>query len=249
VYLILRSKYWGQIVASVAVGTKARSEINSYLQRAQKQAKAYRAAREALLILDPEGKWKETYLELKDSDIRGPYAQDGIGDLLAHKGKNDRPRHFGGGHVETSWIWLIKAKNDDQVDHMRVQWSNLTAYADQFDEELIHVPEEMRRVLKTFQREAKEWIGRAEARSLPDRPLVAAGLRAYAHRQANYWEDRTRKFAARWLVLLKDHPDLDQAWTTSYLPMLDMTKISGRKVKIAKIIDVSIELYSMIQCL
>jgi hypothetical protein len=238
VYSVFKSKYKGVISESVAVGTRVRSEINSYWERTQRRLQLYMTARLALLILDPSGDWSSTYKELKDSDLRGPLALDGIRDLPAHTGEHDRYRQLNGGRMETSWIWLVKAKNDDQLEHMQVHWSILTAYADRFEEELYHVPEEMRRTLETFTLQARIWTDAANARHLSNQPILSAGLAAYAHRQANYYHARIRRFAARWVVLLKSYPQIEQDWTKLYEPMLDMTQITGQKVKVARIREV-----------
>jgi hypothetical protein len=86
VYLVFKSKYKGVISESVAVGTRVRTEINSYWEQTQKRSRLYRTARSALLLLDPSGDWLSTYQELNDTDLRGPLALDGVHDLPAHTG-------------------------------------------------------------------------------------------------------------------------------------------------------------------
>lgn len=246
IYYILRSRYKTIFVGSVSLATRARTEIEGWLQKAKKSAAAYRVVRVALLALDLDGEWTTVYLELNDSDLRGPGQGDDmdVHDIQVSKKKSkkvDRSK-MGFGHRTTSWIWQVQVRGDDAEEYMRVQWSTLSAYAERFDEELWMVPEEMRRVLTDFECEIQEWLVAATARPLPEEPLLAAALEAYAYRQISYYEGRIARFAARWIPLLREHQeflqdreDVDLLWTEKYIPLIDMSQITGRVVKRAKI--------------
>jgi hypothetical protein len=227
VYSVFKSKYKGVISESVAVGTQVCTMINLYWEWTQKRLQLYQAAQLALLMLDPSGNWANTYKVLKDSDLRGLLAQDGICNPLANTGEHDCYCHLNSGHTETSWIWLVQAKNNNQLEHMQAHWLILTAYADCFEEELYHVPEEMCQTLETFTLQARMWTDAASVQDNFDWLLLSASLAAYAHRQANYYHDCIWQFATRWAVLLKTYPQIEQDWTKLYDPMLDMMQIIG----------------------
>jgi hypothetical protein len=72
--------------------TRIRALYNRFNLRTQRHAECYRAARRALLILDPDGSWQSHLKDLKDGDIRGP-------------GKENN--ESGNGRFELSWIWMV----------------------------------------------------------------------------------------------------------------------------------------------
>ena len=73
--------------------TRSRTVLNSVESRIVKFVKRYRIAYRALLQLDPSGDWQEVFLELKDSDNRGP-------------GKENDEEGTGDSSYFRSWIWL-----------------------------------------------------------------------------------------------------------------------------------------------
>ena len=72
--------------------TRMRALYNRFTLRKRRYAECYRAARSALLLLDPNGDWQLRLRDLHDNDIRGP-------------GKDDSG--LGNGRYEPSWIWLV----------------------------------------------------------------------------------------------------------------------------------------------
>ena len=85
--------------------------INLKIERATQR---YCTACEALVILDPEGLWKDHLRVLRNKDIRGP-----------GKDSNDTTTN---GQFEPSWIWLVQTSQnqatqteEDFDDSMRVE--------------------------------------------------------------------------------------------------------------------------------
>ena len=72
--------------------TRSRAVLASVEDRIIKYVERYRIAYQALLRLDPAGNWRKTFLELKDSDNRGP-------------GKEREEERAGDGKYFRSWIW------------------------------------------------------------------------------------------------------------------------------------------------
>ncbi len=79
---------------TAGTGQKANTRMRSLEARyeaiIQRTAARYRAARKALLSLDPTGDWKNRFLVLDNKDVRPVGKQQGQSE----------------GHRELSWIWL-----------------------------------------------------------------------------------------------------------------------------------------------
>lgn len=117
--------------------TKARAALQTLQDRVEKSVRRYRAARTALLQLDPGGKWESIYLPLNDSDNRGP-------------GKEPEEVVASDGTYTQSWIWRsgTTAVSQDEVNEdMRVEWAQCRARAVRWEEEVTLLQEEMRRVV------------------------------------------------------------------------------------------------------
>lgn len=85
--------------------TRTQNAIQAISLRITRASDRYRAARSALLVLEPEGEWKARLQELKAGDLRNP-AGDDPDDLEDNSREGRRKRVLGEGHKETSWIWL-----------------------------------------------------------------------------------------------------------------------------------------------
>ena len=75
--------------------TRAKGTFERYKARISRFAVVYRHARRALIVLDPKGEitqWTPRFLELKETDIRGP-------------GREEDERSEG--RIKPSWIWNI----------------------------------------------------------------------------------------------------------------------------------------------
>jgi hypothetical protein len=177
--------------------TRIRALYNRFRLRTQRCAGHYRAARQALVALDPDGSWQSRLRVLKDEDIRGP-------------GKDDDG--VGNGRFEPSWIWLVARNHSapdegasEQVldDSLQVEWSKSQARKDRWEEEVVIVQEEMRRVIAYHEWRARWWRSQAARRSDVDDSLLH-GVAAYAEKQAHFSEQLAWQCAAYWLPVLKE---------------------------------------------
>lgn len=196
--------------------TRSRAVISSVEERISKFAQRYRAAYDALIQLDPTGKWQETYLELKDEDNRGP-------------GKEDDERGPGDGSYTFSWIWLANprvrdasdvtyggdASDEDISDVMRVQWATSQARMGRWTEEVDLLQEEMRRVVEFLEWKSKDWLEKQDVRLMTASSSIQSGLRAYARKQAAIHHNLAVSFLKLWYPTLVSYR-LEHSWITDY---------------------------------
>jgi hypothetical protein len=80
---------------------------------------------------------------------------------------------------------------------LRVEWAKAKARADRWEEEVILLDEEMRRILEFCQWKATWWLEQAPRRKdLP--PQLAEGLHAYAEEQADLERRISLSWTAKW---------------------------------------------------
>ena len=122
---------------------------NRFTLCTQRCAMRYRAARHALLAIDPHGSWQSCLKDLTDKDIRGP-------------GKDDDG--LGNGCFKPSWIWLVPRvlsapdMEDSKValdDSLQVEWAKSRARKEHWEEEVLITQEEMRQVIMYYQWRAR----------------------------------------------------------------------------------------------
>lgn len=198
--------------------TRSRTVLNSVEKRIAKFVERYRIAYHALLRLDPTGDWRETYLELKDCDNRGP-------------AKERDETGTGDGTYFRSWIWLPNlrvtnvadgeageeaASDEDINDVLRVEWTTSFARLERWSEEVELLQEEMRRVVMFLEWKSKDWLAKVEARKGTLTPGVQSGLRAYAEKQAAVYHDLAMSFARLWHPTLLSY-GLQHSWATEYM--------------------------------
>ncbi|KAJ7088008.1 hypothetical protein B0H15DRAFT_949821 [Mycena belliarum] len=190
--------------------TKARTLIEVVGERVDSYARRYRRGRTALLSLlgdamDPDLR------ELADEDVRLD-GDNSDSDAAARKklsmisaGRGARaPRNAPGTSKRVmSWIWTTRGALDDEEgrlhESIRVEWSRALARKDRWTEEVMLLREEMRRVLRYLGWQAGWWRERLAPRTNVSRE-VAAGIRAYALKQAS-WHDRLAgHFRVKWNV-------------------------------------------------
>lgn len=192
--------------------TRMRTLYNRFNLRTQRCAGEYRAARNALVTLDPNGSWKSRLQVLKDADIRGP-------------GKDDDG--VGNGRFEPSWIWLVPRVHSapdmgtsEQVldDSLQVEWSKSYVRRQRWEEEVEIVQEEMRRAIKYYEWRAQWWRSQATCRSNSD-DATLHGVSAYAEKQAYLSEQLACRSALLWLPVLKEK-GITPEWGERYLTLI-----------------------------
>ncbi|KAJ7123325.1 hypothetical protein C8R46DRAFT_1238052 [Mycena filopes] len=179
--------------------TKARTLIAQVGERAQACSDKYTQACGALTRL-AGADFAPHFKVLKAADI----ALDGEEETsetaarkrlaMAGAGKGARlPRHVAGTSKKVlSWIWTAAGALDDDEkalhESLRVEWCRAKARKRRWEEEVLILREEMRRVLRYLEWQAAWWIARAAPRSTVAAPLQA-GLEAYARRQAHTYTE------------------------------------------------------------
>ena len=89
---------------------------------------------------------------------------------------------------------------------LRCEWVKSKARADRWNEEVLLVKEEMRRVLAFLEWKAAWWTKEGGRRDLDVRPDIADGIRAYAAKQAHVNRALAHSFKMRWAA----YTDRDQ---------------------------------------
>ena len=87
---------------------------------------------------------------------------------------------------------------------MRVEWAKSLARAKRWEEELLLVQEEMRRVLLFLEKNAMWWVSKSEACQNDDAELLA-GIHAYAMKQAHILRSLASTFAVEWKMVRSDN--------------------------------------------
>jgi hypothetical protein len=186
--------------------TKSRAVMQTLQDRIAKSVRRYSAARDALLCLDPLGDWQDLYLPLAAADNRGP------GKELEEVSSSD-------GQYSPSWIWRssITVVSPDEVNEdMRVEWAQCVARADRWEEEVILLQEEMRRVVQFLDWRSTTWLAKADSRTSAVAPTVLAGLSAYANKQGSVFRNLAVRFSQCWRSVLVSL-SLPHFWITEFL--------------------------------
>ena len=192
--------------------------LNSIESRIVKFVEHYRIAYRALLQLDPSGDWQEVFLELKDSNNRGP-------------GKENDEEGTGDGSYFRSWIWLPNPRVPDGVDGkageegaseedinevLCVEWTTSFARLERWVKEVELLQEEMRRVIVFLEWKSVDWSGKVGARNGSSALDIQSGLNAYAKKQAAIYHGLAMSFAKFWRPTLMSY-GLEHSWATKYL--------------------------------
>ena len=156
------------------------------------------------------GPWKETLLELKDCDVRGPGRE-------AYECSESR-------HIQ-SWIWVAVPQTStttltlsgDILSALRVEWCKGQERAKQYEEEVQLVVEEMRRTLAYFEWERREWeISGSNSPRLPTADAaIPAGVSLYAYKQAEIQRRLIESCLCDWYNILQEQ-SLGSSWLKTY---------------------------------
>ena len=178
--------------------TRSQGLFEGFKSRIQRCASRYSHARDAMLALDPDEKfrpgWTQRFQKLNESDIRGPGRE-----------RDDKSE----GQFVLSWIWLVPrlshppqppattaqdgpvpatnssavpgtemttddeptpANEEELADSMRVHWAKCQARAERYEEEVLLTIEEMGRTLNYFKWKQGWWLSLASERAKSDNP-------------------------------------------------------------------------------
>lgn len=211
---ILAMKSQTHITNTQRTGTRTRSVFDKTKARLARAVATYRASWKAIANLasnEEFGLWKDTLLELKDCDVRGPGREES---------------ETSASHFVQSWIWTAavqtstSAEDPDLDVALRVEWCKAQERARRYEEEVELVVEEMRRTLVTLELNACEWDQRAASPSLHSPTMedaVAIGVAAYAHKQAEIQRKLIKVFTNSWYEVLENQP-LAASWLSKYPP-------------------------------
>ncbi|KAJ7727679.1 hypothetical protein DFH07DRAFT_757637, partial [Mycena maculata] len=170
--------------------TKAHLLIEQLGERVNASAEKYRQGYRALLALEGGGIDRQ-FRPLREEDVQLD-GDHGESDAAARKklamlgaGRGARaPRNAPGTSKRVmSWIWTAQGGQADGEEHLhesvRVEWCRARARKVRWEEEVLLVREEMRRVLRYLEWQVAFWMVRVDSR--PDATAeVQAGVRAYA---------------------------------------------------------------------
>ena len=198
--------------------TRSRAVLVTVEDRIAKFVERYRVAYHALLQLDATGDWKETFLELKDADNRGP-------------GKERDEERASDGTYFRSWIWLPNprapnvvdseageegASEEDVTEVIRVEWTTSFARLERWTEEVELLQEEMRRVVMFLDWKSADWLARADSCRGDLAFEFQSGLSAYARKQAAIYHNLAVSFVNLWRPTLASY-GLEHSWATDYM--------------------------------
>ncbi|KAJ7106506.1 hypothetical protein C8R46DRAFT_1240733, partial [Mycena filopes] len=171
--------------------TKARTLIAQVGERAQACSDKYTQACGALTRL-AGADFAPHFKVLKAADI----ALDGEEETseTAAREAGDGGGWEGGA---TSAAWALDDDEKALHESLRVEWCRAKARKRRWEEEVLILREEMRRVLRYLEWQAAWWIARAAPRSTVAAPLQA-GLEAYARRQAHTYTELRLFFESEW---------------------------------------------------
>ncbi|KAJ7870131.1 hypothetical protein B0H13DRAFT_1634924 [Mycena leptocephala] len=211
-------------LAGQAQATRAQTLIGQIGERADACVVKYRHARTALITLSGEANATQ-FRELRPEDVQLD-GDAGESDAASRKklamlsaGRGARaPRNAPGTSKRVmSWIWTAPGALDDAEarlhESVQVEWSRARARKVRWEEEVLTLREEMRRVLRYLGWQSQWWRDHVHARE-EDAPELSAGISAYALKQADL-HDRLAVFyqgkwntsasaAARRIVALED---------------------------------------------
>ena len=184
--------------------------------KTSRAAQKYQSAWHALNVLDPGGSWSMRLKDLKKEDISGP-------------GKEPNDKSTTNSCYQPLWIWLVPHVGGPNVETtiredkfngtMQVEWSNARARMQRWNEELLIVQEEMRRVIVYLNWKVAWWRERSSLRDHEDETILS-GVSGYAHKQAAICSRMAEKCAVHWLPHLREK-GIKPTWEGAYEHLLD----------------------------
>lgn len=114
---------------------------------------------------------------------------------------------------------------------LRVEWAKSLARAERWEEEIILLREEMRRILVFLDYQGQWWRAQGTLRTEHD-DVLSSGLRGYAEKQATLRRRLGNKFASIWLGGVSDcklAPPV--TWPAHYLAVVPVSKKAKPRLK------------------
>jgi hypothetical protein len=204
-----------QATSQNAAALQQRDQVSGVGDRIETNRVRYNDAWDSLQRLDPGGEWSLIYQKLEKADIRGPLISDDLTDILNHRMRFKGPVELGQGTYVPSWIWQVQlSKSTEPTEALRVHWIKAMANRDRWMEQLVLVPEEMRRTLTSLLLRVQWWKGLVGTRPT-ELPALRDALDAHALRQSYIFQQRAVVFATAWLPYLKT-ANLGLGWTSQF---------------------------------
>ncbi|TFK59339.1 hypothetical protein BDN72DRAFT_873055 [Pluteus cervinus] len=182
--------------------TRSQGMIQRTNTKVNAAAAKYREARACLKSLSrlyDGDDWKNRFPTLKDEDIRSLQADSE--EKTKKKKKADDPSE---GHRKVSWIWgalgdgVAEVVNDELKDDLRVEWCKSRARCKRWQEEVVLLTEEMRRVLMFLDTSADRWRAKANFQKKEVDGMCQEGIQAYALQQNSLCLDLKSHFKELW---------------------------------------------------
>ncbi|TFK63616.1 hypothetical protein BDN72DRAFT_872268 [Pluteus cervinus] len=186
----------GQNQNTRACGTIQRTEA-----KVKAAAAKYRSARVAIASLSKfyEGStWEKDFPELQEGDVRALQPEEDV----MKKGR--KKKSVSEGKRKVSWIWGVlgstdpKLDNKELLDDLRVEWCKSHARAKRWQEEVLLLQEEMRRVLMFFETDERIWKSRVNFKKEGSDKVTDEGVSAYAYQQATLRQELIQAFQEMW---------------------------------------------------
>ncbi|KAJ7236979.1 hypothetical protein C8J57DRAFT_1087843, partial [Mycena rebaudengoi] len=181
-------------VTGQKASTKAYTLIGQVGDHVNASAAKYRVARVALVVMDVV--LDERMQELKDADISLPgdvlsdtKAIKKLAAVTGERGARVARNAPGESKRVMSWIWMaqgVRPEGEQEIhDSVRVEWACAKARKLRWEEEVMLLREEMRRVMQYLEWQAGWWKERENSRPEATREL-RAGIKPFALKQATF---------------------------------------------------------------
>ncbi|KAF9777691.1 hypothetical protein BJ322DRAFT_1114826 [Thelephora terrestris] len=192
-----------------------------------------------LEVLDSSNgsEWRSEFKELRKQDIRCFSEAELPSAPTQERAEVLRARVLlnGGaapeGNRMVSWIWRgsLKGGSEYQGEEFRLEWSKAYARRSRWNEEVMLLAEEMRRILESLKWKSKNWLQKGDDQVislLTTCPFQLEGLRAYAHRQAHVFSNLLNHFLGIWTGLELPRKHLSEPFHPADLS-LDVMELDG----------------------
>ena len=110
----------------------------------------------------------------------------------------------------------VKKTKSSKKIVLKITMSMTVARADRWEEEVILLREEMRRVVEFLEWQSRDWFGKVDSRARTVTPVVLAGLSVYVNKQGSIFHNLAVRFSQHWRAALVSL-SLPHNWATKFL--------------------------------